>query len=51
LEEKDKMKEILEEEIVSLQKELQNKEMQKDNTKILDEIISSQNPYYDKFGI
>jgi hypothetical protein len=47
LEEKEKIKEILEVEIVSLRKELQKKDMQQNNTKILDEIISTQRTYYD----
>jgi predicted RNase H-like nuclease (RuvC/YqgF family) len=51
LEEKEKMKESLEAEIVSLRKELQKKDMQQNNTKILDEIINSQRPYYDKSGL
>jgi uncharacterized protein YigA (DUF484 family) len=51
LEEKEKIKESLEAEIVSLRKELQKKDMQQNNTKILDEIISSQRPYYDKSGL
>jgi hypothetical protein len=51
LEEKEKMKERLEAEIVSLRKELQKKDMQQNNTKILDEIINIQRPYYDKSGL
>jgi hypothetical protein len=47
LEEKDKMKERLEAEIISLRKELQKKEMQQNITKILDEIINIQRPYYE----
>jgi predicted acetyltransferase len=49
LEEKEKMKEILEAKIVSLRKELQKKGMQQNNTKILDEIINIQRPYYEKY--
>jgi hypothetical protein len=51
LEEKDKMIEGLEAEIVTLRKYLQMKDMQQNNTRILDEIISSQRPYYDKSGL
>jgi hypothetical protein len=45
------MKESLEGKIVSLRKELQKKDMQKNNTKILDEIIIIQRPYYDNSRI
>jgi hypothetical protein len=48
LEENDKMKESLEVKIVSLRKELQKKDMQQNNTKILDEVIIIQRPYYGK---
>jgi hypothetical protein len=48
LEEKEKMIESLEAEIVTLRKDLQKKYMQQNNTKILDEIINSQRPYYDR---
>jgi hypothetical protein len=54
LEEKEKIKESLEAEIVSLRKELQKKDIQQNfgnNTKILDEIINSQRPCYDKSGL
>jgi nickel-dependent lactate racemase len=51
LEEREKVIEILEEEIVTLRKDLQKKDMQQNNTKILDEIISSQRPYYDRTGL
>jgi hypothetical protein len=44
LEEKEKIKETLEEEIISLRKELHKKEMQQNITKRLDEIISRQIP-------
>jgi hypothetical protein len=45
------MIESLEVEMVTLRKYIQKKYMQKNRTKILDEIISSQRPYYDKFWI
>jgi hypothetical protein len=54
LEEKKKINESLEAEIVSLRKELQKKDVQQNlgnNTKILDEIINSQRPCYDKSGL
>jgi hypothetical protein len=51
LDEKDKMIEGLEAEIVTLRKYLQKKDMQQNNTKVLDEIISSQRPYHDKYGL
>jgi hypothetical protein len=44
LEEKEKMIESLEEEIVTMRKYLQ----QQNSTKILDEIINNQRPYYDR---
>jgi hypothetical protein len=44
LEDKEKMIESLEAEIVTLRKDLQKKDMQQNNTKILDEIISNQRP-------
>jgi predicted acetyltransferase len=47
LKEKEKMKDRLEVEIVTLRKELQKKKMQHNNTKILDEIIIIQRPYYE----
>jgi hypothetical protein len=45
------MNENLEAEIVSLIKELQKKNMHQNNTKILDEIINTQRPYYGKSGL
>jgi hypothetical protein len=45
------MIESLESEIVTLRKYLQKKDMQQNNTKIFDEIISSQRPYYEKYGL
>jgi hypothetical protein len=51
LDEKDKMIEGLEAEIVTLRKDLQKKDMQQNNTKVLDEIISSQRPYHEKYGL
>jgi hypothetical protein len=51
LEEKEKEKESLEIEIVSLRKEIQKRDMQQNNTKILDEIISAQRPYHDRSGL
>jgi hypothetical protein len=45
------MIEILEAEIVTLRKDLQKKDMQQNSTKILDEIINSQRPYYDRSGL
>jgi hypothetical protein len=48
LDEKEKMIEGLEEEIVTLRKYLQKKDMQHNKTKVLDEIISNQRPYHDK---
>jgi hypothetical protein len=41
----------LEVEIVTLRKYLQKKDMQQNNTGILDNIINSQRPYYDRFGL
>jgi hypothetical protein len=40
----------LEGEIVTLRKDLQKKNMQ-NNSKVLDDIISSQNPYHDKYRL
>jgi hypothetical protein len=40
----------LEEDIVTLRKYLQKKNMQ-NNSKFLDDIISSQKPHHDKFGL
>ena len=51
LDEKDKMIEGLEEEIVTLRKYLQKKDMQQDNTKTLDKIINNKRPYYDMFQL
>jgi hypothetical protein len=45
------MIEGLEEEIVTLRKDLQKKDIQENNTKILDEIIRSQRSYYDRSRI
>jgi hypothetical protein len=47
LEEKDRIIGNLEAEIVTLRKDLQKKNMQ-NNSKVLDEIISSQRPHHDK---
>jgi hypothetical protein len=41
----------LEEKIITLRKYIWKKDMKKNNTKVLDEIISSQRPYHDKFGL
>jgi hypothetical protein len=41
----------LEAEIVTLRKDLQKKDMQQNNTRILDNIINSQRPYYDRSGL
>jgi hypothetical protein len=51
LEEKEKMIESLEVEIVTLRKDLQKKKMKQNNTKTLDEIINNQMPYYDRFKV
>jgi hypothetical protein len=48
LEEKDKIIGNLEAEIVTLRKDLQKKNM-KNNSKVLDDIISSQKYHHDKF--
>jgi hypothetical protein len=45
------MIEGLEEEIVTLRKYRQKKDMQQNSAKILDEIISSQRMYYDRFEL
>jgi predicted RNase H-like nuclease (RuvC/YqgF family) len=50
LEERDKIIGNLEAEIVTLRKDLQNKNMQ-NNSKVLDDIISSQMPNHDKSGL
>jgi hypothetical protein len=50
LEEKDKIIGNLEEEIVTLRKDLQNKNMQ-NNSKFLDDIISSKKCHHDKSGL
>ena len=47
LEEKDKIIGNLDAEIVTLRKDLQKKNMQ-NNSKVLDDIISSQKPHHDK---
>jgi hypothetical protein len=47
LEERDKIIGNLEAKIVTLRKDLQKKNM-KNNSKFLDDIINSQNPYHDK---
>jgi hypothetical protein len=51
LEERDRTIEGLEAEIVTLRKDLQKKDMQQNNTKILDNIINSQRPYYERSGL
>jgi hypothetical protein len=54
LEEKNKIIDNLEVEIVSLRKELQKKDIQLNfgnSTKILDEIICNKKPFYDNFGL
>jgi hypothetical protein len=51
LEERDRTIEGLEAEIVTLRKDLQKKDMQQNNTRILDNIINSQRPYYDRYGL
>ena len=50
LEERDKINGNLEAYIVKLRKNIQNKNM-KNNSKVLDDIISSQNPHHDKSGL
>jgi hypothetical protein len=50
LEERDRIIGNLEEEIVTLRKDLQKKNMQ-NNSKVLDEIISNQRPHHDKSGL
>jgi hypothetical protein len=50
LERKDKIIGNLEEETVTLRKDLQKKNMQ-NNSKVLNEIINSQKPHHDKSGI
>jgi hypothetical protein len=50
VEERDKIIGNLEAEIVTLRKDLQKKNMQ-NNSKVLDEIISSQRKNHDKFGL
>jgi hypothetical protein len=42
----ERMIEGLEVEIVTLRKDLHDEDMQQNNTKILDEIIVNQSPYY-----
>lgn len=51
LNEKDMIIEWLEAEIVTLRKDLQKKDMQQNNTRILDNIINSKRPYYDRSGL
>jgi chromosome segregation ATPase len=51
LEEREKNIERMEEEIVSLRKDLQKKDVEQNNTKILDDIINSQRPYHDRSRI
>jgi len=50
LEEKDGIIRNLEEEIVTLRKKLQQKNMQ-NSSKVLDKIINNQRPHHDKFGL
>jgi chromosome segregation ATPase len=50
LEERDRIIGNLEAEIVTLRKDLQKKNMQ-NTSKVLDDIISSQNPQHDKFRL
>jgi hypothetical protein len=50
LEERDKIIENLEAEIVTLRKDLQNKNMQ-NSSKVLNDIINSQRPNHDKSGL
>jgi hypothetical protein len=50
LEERNRIIGNLEAEIVTLRKDLQKKNMQ-NNSKVLDDIISSQNPQHDKSGL
>jgi len=50
LEERDTIIENLEENIVTLRKDIQKKNMQ-NNSKVLDDIISNQKPHHDKFGL
>jgi hypothetical protein len=51
LDENDRIIEGLEAEIVTLRNDLQKKDMQQNNTRILDNIINSQRPYYDRYGL
>jgi hypothetical protein len=51
LEVKEKEKESLETKIVSLRKEIHKRDMQQNNIKILDEIISAQRSYHDRSGL
>jgi hypothetical protein len=51
LDENDRIIEGLEVEIVTLKKYLQKKDMHKKKTRILDDIINIQIPYYDRFGL
>jgi hypothetical protein len=50
LEERDRIIGNLKAEIVTLRKDLQNKNME-NNSKVLDDIISSQKPHYHKSGL
>ena len=50
LEERDRIIVNLEAEIVTLRKDLQKKNM-KNNSKVLDDIICSQKPHHDKYGL
>jgi cystathionine beta-lyase family protein involved in aluminum resistance len=50
LEEKDRIIANLEAEIVTLRKDIQNKNMQ-NNSKVLDDIINSQKSHFDKTGL
>jgi hypothetical protein len=51
LEERDMTIEGLEVDISTLRKYLKKKDMQPNNTRILDNIINSQRPYYDRTGL
>jgi molecular chaperone GrpE (heat shock protein) len=51
LDEKNGIIEGLEAEIDTLRKYIHKKDMEKNSTRILDNIINSQIPYYDRFGI
>jgi hypothetical protein len=49
LEERDKTIERLEAKVVTLKKDIQKKDMYQSNTKILDNIINNQIPYYERY--